>query len=1177
MSVQFDVRQANPSVVDLLEQQLGLPRFIATTLASRGVTTPEQAERFFSPSLDRDWANPYNIPGMENVVDELEQAIRRGDHIVVFGDFDVDGISATTVLTRALRQMGALATPFIPRRFDEGYGLTEAAFQRVMQLGPTPDFIVTVDCGISCRETVAQAVGQGLRVVVTDPHEPADAVPVDVPSVDPKRAGSKEDAVLAGVGVALKVVQALGARFGMPHLWREYTDLATLGTVADLMPMIGANRALVADGLCRINENPRPCIAALLAQAGATDKTTSTNLSFSAVPRLNAAGRMGDSSSALELLMCDDPARCQHLAAQLEEINTQRRSIESELTEIAKVQAEEIYHGQRALVVAGAGWHEGVKGIVASRLVGTYGVPTILLTIDGDEARGSGRSVGRVNLFKAIESCADLLTRYGGHEAAVGVTLPVANLEEFTRRLCAFMDELPPSAFHPAIPVDARVSLAELTLENVRKLDLLAPFGQENPVPCFMAPNVTLANHRAVGAGKNHFSCNLSDGTGQTAAIMFHCSDIETLLDTNSVVNAAFTLQIDSWRGRESVKAMLKTVSPARSCAALEACLSPEEVSFVADLYASAEDGVEDVVDESFEEIERYESMLAQNRADWRRFAQEAPDELQERIIQTIIGAAELHDSQRQILDKLAQGQSLLAVMATGRGKSLTFQVRAAELALEQGKASIFVYPLRALIADQAWHLNNALLPFGVSSVTLTGESTPQERAVAFAGLTSGDVDIVLTTPEFLVYHAEEFAACQRIGFVAIDEAHHVGQAKAGNRMAYRSLGTVLKQLGDPTVLALTATAPDAVARDVAQVLSLRDHVYDQASRENLQVDDHRNLKNRDDYLAHIVARGEKTVVYVSSREQSVAVARSLRARVPQLASRIGFYNAGLSRVERNRAEELFRTDAFCVLVATSAFGEGVNIPHIRRVVLYGLPFNEIEFNQMSGRAGRDGDPAIIHLLYGNADAQTNKAVVCGETPDRAALVDVYKYLRSEQVKHGEEPFMVNLDDFASASGEAPVRPADDGVAAGGAAAGVRSVAGGASAGGVSAAGGVSCGCASSAQVAAERARAQAAAAAQVQAASAAASKLSAAAVKCGIAVFRELGFIEARPGCFCGERIWAIRVKHRPEKVDLMESVRFREGLGEIEESRSFGDWALSASADELLAHIVYPIIPNS
>lgn len=1164
MSAQFDVRQANAAVVDLLARQLELPRFIATTLASRGISTPDQAQRFFHPSLERDWGNPYDIPGIDAVVDDLEQAIRRGDHIVVFGDFDVDGISATTVFTRGLRTMGALATPFIPRRFDEGYGLTEAALRRVMELGPTPDFIVTVDCGISCRDAVAQAVGQGLRVAITDHHEPADLVPVDVPIVDPKMAGPKEDAVLAGVGVALKVVQALGARFGMPHLWREYTDLATLGTVADLMPMVGENRALVAEGLRRINEHPRPCIAALLAQAGAADQTTSTNLSFSAVPRLNAAGRMGDSSAALELLMCDDPARCQHLAAQLEEINTQRRSIESELTEIAKVQAEEIYHGQRALVVAGEGWHEGVKGIVASRLVGTYGVPAILLTIDGDEARGSGRSVGRVNLFKAVEGCADLLTRYGGHEAAVGVTLPVANLRAFSERLCALMDKLPPSAFHPAIPIDAQVSLAELTLANVRKLDMLAPFGQENPVPCFMAPNVTLANHRAVGAGKNHFSCNLSDGTGQTAAIMFHCSDIETLLDTNSVVNAAFTLQIDSWRGRESVKAMLKTVSPARSCAALEACLSPEEVSFVADLYASAEDGLEDVVDESFEEVERYESKLEQNRAEWRQFAQEHPHQLQERIIHTIIGNADLHESQRRILDKLAAGHSLLAVMATGRGKSLTFQVRAAQLALEQGKASVFVYPLRALIADQAWHLNNALLPFGVSSVTLTGESTPQERNVAFKGLASGEVDIVLTTPEFLVYHAAEFAACRRIGFVAIDEAHHVGQAKAGNRMAYRSLGSVLDRLGNPTVLALTATAPDAVARDVTHVLSLHEHVYDRTCRENLRIDDRRNLKNRDDYLAHIIARGEKTVVYVSSREQSVAVARALRARVPQLASRIGFYNAGLSRVERNRAEELFRTDAFCVLVATSAFGEGVNIPHIRRVVLYGMPFNEIEFNQMSGRAGRDGDPAVIHVLYGNADAQANRAVVCGATPDRSALVDVYKYLRSEQAKYGDKPFMVNLDDFAPGAGES-------GTSATGAAGG----AGGAS-DGAPAAGGASAHGGQPSAYETNPARAQAVAEAAAQAASAAASKLSAAAVKCGIAVFRELGFIEARPGCFCGERIWAIRVKRRPEKVDLMESARFREGLGEIEESRAFSKWALSATAEELLAHIVYPIIPK-
>ncbi len=210
------------------------------------------------------------------------------------------------------------------------------------------------------------------------------------------------------------------------------------------MPMRDENRALVADGIARMNEAPRPCIAALLATSGAADKPVSaTNLSFSVIPRLNAAGRMGDAQLALDLLMTDDFEEANRLASQLESVNDQRRAIEAELSEIAKAQAVEVYHGQRALVVSGDGWHEGVKGIVASRLVNTYGVPSLLFTITGDEARGSGRSVGQVNLFKAVEAASDLLTRFGGHEAAVGVTLPTANLPEFERRLCATWTRFP--------------------------------------------------------------------------------------------------------------------------------------------------------------------------------------------------------------------------------------------------------------------------------------------------------------------------------------------------------------------------------------------------------------------------------------------------------------------------------------------------------------------------------------------------------------------------------------------------------------------------------------------------------------------------------------------------------------------------------------------------------------
>ena len=1035
--------------------------------------------------------------------------MRKDGRIVVFGDFDLDGISATSVLTRGLRALGAHADPFIPRRFEEGYGLTEAAFERARTLDP--DFIVTVDCGIACKVEAAAIVAAGVGLAVTDHHEPVDLVPEGVPVADPKCDEACESAILAGVGVALKLVQVLGGRFGYPHLWRSYTDLATLGTVADLMPMRGENRALVADGIRRMNDAPRPCIAALLGTSGAADKPVSaTNLSFSLIPRLNAAGRMGDAQLALDLLMTDDFDTACRLAQELEAVNDQRRTIEAELSEIAKAQAADLYHGQRALVVSGDGWHEGVKGIVASRLVNAYGVPSLLFTIDGDEARGSGRSVGQVNLFKAVESASDLLTRFGGHDAAVGVTLPADKLPEFSERLCAYMDELPEGAFHPLIEIDTCVALDELTLENVEKLDALAPFGQENPVPCFLARDVTLVNCRAVGAEKNHFSCSLSDGRNTVAGIMFHCTDIEALMHTDSVVNAAFEVQIDEWRGRRTVKAMLQSLAPARTCGALEACLNPENLSFVADLYATSDAELCADVEHSPEAVEAYEAARAANREQWERKAASDPAGLEADIVRAIIGDGALHASQRTVLDHLDAGRSVLAVMATGRGKSLVFQVHAACRALRERTASLFVYPLRALIADQAFHLNEALEPFGIAVSVLTGESTPEERRQTFAGLADGSVDIVLTTPEFLGYHAGEFAQSRRIGFVVVDEAHHIGLARAGQRPAYAAIGQAVAQLGEPVVLALTATADDGIADAIRTALPLDELVLDEADRPNLGVDDRRNLKNREDYLANLVASGEKTVVYVNSREQSVAVARTLRKRVPQMAPLIGFYNAGLTRVERARVEDLFRTDALKVLVATSAFGEGVNIPNIKHVVLYHLPYNEVEFNQMSGRAGRDGTPAQVHLLFGRNDAGINEQVLRDMTPDHDCLAQVYRRLRAIQRDHGDAFFTLGNVDLAKLASE------------GGHA-------------------------------------------------------VSPASAACGVAVFRELGLIETHTAYASGETTRSIRVVDTNSKVELTDSVRYREGLGERAIFNAFRDWAMGADAASLRVRVSRPILPGS
>ena len=1111
MSAQFNIKPSDPASIRRLQHDLALPRFIAATLVARGIDTAEEAYEFLSPSLERDWRNPYEIPGLEAVVDALEDAVRSRKHVVVFGDFDLDGISATTVLTRGLRALGGFATPFIPRRFDEGYGLTAAAYERVKKI--SPDFIVTVDCGIACKKEVAAILADGVGVAVSDHHEAADLVPEGIPVADPKMGPGCASSILAGVGVALKLVQALGARMGFPHLWRSYTDFATLGTVADLMPMVGENRALVAEGLACMNARPRPCIAALLGSTGAAGKAlTASNLSFSIIPRLNAAGRMGDAQLALDLLMSDNFDEACELAAKLEGVNDQRRAIEAELSEIAKDEAAKVYHGQRALVVSGEGWHEGVKGIVASRLVNTYGVPTLLFSIDGAEARGSGRSVGTVNLFEAVESASDLLTRFGGHEAAVGVTLPTKNLDAFAERLCAYMDQLPERDFRPMVEVDACVELDELTLETVAMLDMLAPFGQENPVPKFLARNVTLVNSRAVGAEKNHFSCTLSNGRRTVNGIMFHCGYIDTLLYNDSVVDAAFSVQIDEWRGRRSVKAMLETLAPARSCCALEACLNPEALAFFDGLYAESDEALCAKADErstSAGEASRREGERREARARWEQLARENPDALEEAVVSAIIGQRSLHPSQREILDRLHAGRSTFAVMATGRGKSLTFQVFAAMRALSAGEASLFVYPLRALIADQAFHLSSAFDRFGITCAVLNGETAPEERARVYERLAEGTLDIVLTTPEYLCCHVDEIAASRRIGFVVVDEAHRIGLAKAGQRVAYTRLGMAIARLGNPTVLAVTATAPDEVAGDIDATLPLADSVIDETARENLLLDDQRNIKNRDDYLANLIAAGEKTVVYVNSREQSVALARMLRRRVPQLAGLIGFYNAGLSRHERKMIENLFRSDDLMVLIATSAFGEGVDIPNIRHVVLYHLPFNEVEFNQMSGRAGRDGKPATVHLLYGRGDVALNERILADATPDHDVMAQVYRRLRTLQRQTPGDYFRMGNGDLAELA-------SDD----------VHAVA--------------------------------------------------PASAACGVAVFRELGLIDTRVSYNAGQATRWIRVNEEASKVDLTDSVRYREGLDERDVFKDFRDWALAIDPQGLIVRVSHPIIPH-
>ena len=980
-SRRWTVAPSDPDLEASLASGLSVPPLVARIMVARGIRDVAAGRLFLSPSLERDWADPLAIPGMAGVADRVEAVVRAGERIAVFGDFDVDGITSTCLLTEALRELGADASPFIPRRFDEGYGISEAALSRV--IGEcAPALVITVDNGIAAKDEVSFLHDRGIDLVVTDHHEPAGLVPRGIPVTDPKLADAGPSRELAGAGVALKLVQALGARLGRPGLWRSFTEVAALGTVSDMMTLTRENRALVADGIARMRATVRPGYVALAATSR-TDlsQITADALSFSLIPRLNAAGRMADPALALDLLMARDPSDAARLAERLEEINRERREIEGELTNEAEALVSKTYAGGRAIVVGGEGWHEGVKGIAASRLVNRYHVPALLFSIQDGVARGSGRSVGSVNLFEAVERCSDLLIRFGGHAGAVGVTCEACKLDELRARLNEVLSDLPAEAFEDTGEIAARVHLSELDIDTVEQISSLEPFGQGNKAPLLAVAGVTMENRAAVGKTGEHMRFVATDGEASVPAIMFRVPDIDAALACDSAVDLVFEAVAERWQGRVKPKLMVRDIlrrsrddAPA---SAFTQELPPEGEPLPAAAAPPAADGAR-------------RASLAQLPA----------DQLTRSLIHTFIGNAEPHPAQLEALDALLSRQNVLAIMGTGRGKSLIFHVHACREALLNGLASVFVYPLRALVADQAFHLGSAMAALGLRVGILTGETPGPARDRAFSQLAAGKLDIVLTTPEFLAIHRPRFAATHRIGFVVIDEAHHIAGARGGDREAYLDLPRVLADLGHPRVLATTATASTRAASEIARLAGIERTVIDGAVRGNLAVDDARGVASRENRLVSIVATGEKCVVYVNSRDQSVVLARMLRRRVPELGGRVAFYNAGLTRAQRSRIERAFRDGELSCIVSTSAFGEGVNLPDIRHVVVYHMPFGSIEFNQMSGRAGRDGAPAQIHLLFSPRDARINERLLDAAAPDRPELVTLYRALQTMWRRH---------------------------------------------------------------------------------------------------------------------------------------------------------------------------------
>ena len=530
-------------------------------LAARGCKDAAAAHQLLEPSVDL--SDPFLLRDMDKAVARIEQAIEAEEPIVIYGDYDVDGISATAILYECLSSQGAHVRCKLPTR-GSGYGLTRPALEALARKGFT--LVITVDNGISAVEEAACAKELGLDLVITDHHLPGETLPDAVAVVDPKRADDESPFKnLCGAGVAFKLCAALEG-CNPAELLEMYGEFVALGTVADVMPLVGENRVLVREGLALLQDTMRPGLHALLESGGYAGKPVTTDtVSYGLAPRLNAAGRMDNASVALKLLLCGDEEQATGIAARLAEINTERQQTEQDVFAAAcrTLETDPARLQDRVLVVSGEDWHPGVIGIVAARLMERYSRPVLVISLHEGEGRGSGRAPDAFDLHSALAACAGHLTRFGGHAAAAGIEIEEEKLPAFRQAINEWAAQHAARPAPATLQLDAVVTLEELDLPNVQELNRLAPFGRENPTPVLLVQNAVVDGVWAMGAEGRHTRVRLRQGNHTLFASLFGIPPQQFAYPVGAAVEAALEVSVFTGRSGPMVSAHLKGIRPA--------------------------------------------------------------------------------------------------------------------------------------------------------------------------------------------------------------------------------------------------------------------------------------------------------------------------------------------------------------------------------------------------------------------------------------------------------------------------------------------------------------------------------------------------------------------------------------------------------------------------------------
>lgn len=558
MNKKWEVNEADDILISKISDEFNVSRLVANIIANKGLKDSHEIEVFLHPRRS-DFHDPFLMPDMEIATNRIIKAIKNNEKVAIYGDYDVDGITSSTVLKRFLKDRGLETDVYIPNRLHEGYGLNEEAIREISEKKYT--LIVTVDCGITGNKEIELANSLGIETVVTDHHEPAEELPKALAVVNCKRKDNKYPFNgLAGVGVAFKLIQAISIRLGIKEEeYLKYLDIVCVGTISDIVPLVDENRTISKLGLRLVKQTKNIGLKVLLDSIG-YQKIDSNTISFGVAPRINACGRMGHEKEALELFLTNNIEEAKKITQNLNQYNLERQEIEKRIfDEVQAMMQNPEEQKQPCIVLGGENWHHGVIGIVSSKITDMYFKPSILLCFEDNLAKGSGRSVPGFDLHGALEKCGTHIKQFGGHSMAVGITIEKDNFAKFKEELEEYGTRMKVASIVPVIKIDEKVQLQDVGIKDIKDLELLEPFGEGNKMPLFQISNLKIESIRALSDGK-HLKMTLKDDNKFIDTIGFNMGNLSSEYPIGTKIDIVGNLEINNYKGMENIQINLKDI-----------------------------------------------------------------------------------------------------------------------------------------------------------------------------------------------------------------------------------------------------------------------------------------------------------------------------------------------------------------------------------------------------------------------------------------------------------------------------------------------------------------------------------------------------------------------------------------------------------------------------------------